>query len=34
MSQIFDRPKEIIEYCLKPLNLAKDDPPMRRCIAA
>ncbi|MCZ8375067.1 hypothetical protein [Rhabdaerophilum sp. SD176] len=25
MSQIFDRPKEIIDYCLKPLNLPKED---------
>ncbi len=26
MSETFDRPKEIIEYCLKPLALSKDDP--------
>ncbi len=25
MTQKFDRPKEIIEFCLKPLNMAKDD---------
>ena len=25
MSQTLDRPKEIIDYCLKPLNLPKDD---------
>lgn len=25
MSQMLDRPKEIIEFCLKPLNLPKDD---------
>lgn len=26
MSQMMDRPKEIIEFCLKPLGLKKDDP--------
>lgn len=26
MSQTMDRPKEIIEFCLKPLGLQKDDP--------
>ena len=25
MSQTLDRPKEIIEFCLKPLGLPKDD---------
>jgi hypothetical protein len=25
MSQTLDRPKEIIEFCLKPLDLPKDD---------
>lgn len=25
MSQILDRPREIIDYCLKPLGLAKGD---------
>jgi hypothetical protein len=25
MSQTLNRPREIIEFCLKPLNLGKDD---------
>lgn len=25
MSETFQRPREIIEYCLKPLGLAKED---------